>query len=287
MTFIKKFKNIFGLNSYIDPIKKDTVSTTSTLGSQQINDPAKEALLATLKSMGSHLGFIDKIEIFGNHKLIIIIHDTPFINVSVSKVIYRILSRLIELRLTYLVAIDGAHSGDIDTGWLKGITDYSLKAEIVNSLFEKGELTAVEYLHMTSNTPFILFGPEDKELYDQAAKLWVEITPLWKFINKDRTEAQLQKALNDPSLRPLCYKFVEFENLDHKRADKILENVLNKMNEINCNIAVLICKGNLPEYISTNAKNEMISYVIINPSKASEDDIREYESRLNRQVKNS
>lgn len=279
---IMGFMKIFGRNSQTDAIKSETKSTNFNY--HQIRDPKKKALLATLRSMNSYLGLINKIEIFGDHKLIIIIHDTPFINVSVSEVIYRILSRLIELRLIPIVAIDGAHSGDVSTGWLKGITDYSLRGEVVDTLFEQGKLTAVEYLHVKSNTPFILFGPEDEQLYDQAAKLWVELAPLWKFINEDRSGAQIQKALNDPSLRSLCYKFAEFDTLDHKRADKILENMLNKMGEVNQDIAALVCKGNLPQYISTKAEDEFISYVIINPSNTSVDDINEYEKRLNEQV---
>jgi hypothetical protein len=253
-----------------------------------IKSAKKEALLATLKKMDTdhpEIGLLHEIQDFRDEKLIIIINDVLFVNIGVQKVIAHLIDYFTRVRLLSLVGCDGA-AGDVDTGWLKNIKDQKLRSDIVDSLLLSGKLTGIEYCHVYCSTPFVLFGPEDKELYSRAGKLWEKITPLRNFLDKDKTESRIKEAMNNPKLAPLFTDFQEFIELDRRRAKAMANNQLRKMMEIGTETSAIICRGNLPKYIAEELSDQRISYAIIDPAKVAADDKNTYEKMFSEQNKN-
>jgi len=248
----------------------------------------KKLLLEALQKMHSSIGIIRITQDFGDDKLIVIIHGNRFINPDVQGVIALLIRYLVQIRVISLVGCDGAF-GDVDTDWIKtakdGDTpvkiDQNTQRSIVDALLKAGELKGVEVARMLSSTPFTLFGPESKELYDRAAGLWEELTPLRDLLNRcatpEQQETTLREAMNSPQWKPLVAKFMEFVELDHQRANAIVDRMLEKMRGMNLQTSVIECQGNLPEYISNELSRRRISYIIIDPTKTTPDDIEKYE----------
>jgi len=125
----------------------------------------KTALLTILRQMHTQLGFVKQVRGTSDGKLLVILENSAFTNVSVQQAIYRILNYLVEIRVLNLVGCDGA-CGEVDTGWLRNVRDQNLRTQMTDSLFKDGKLTGVEYCHIYSTTPFVLFGVDDKDLWD-------------------------------------------------------------------------------------------------------------------------
>ena len=247
----------------------------------------KTAILATLRTMHSEhpeIGLVRDIKDLGGEKIVLVIHDTPFVNVSIQKVIAVLIDRLVKLRFLSLVGCDGS-SGEIDTGWLKDIRYQEFRDSIIDSLLESGKLTGLEYCHIYSSTPFVLLGTEDKKMYDQAAAVWEKLTPLRNFLDEEKTERRIREAMNIPKLKPLFDDFQEFLKLDQRRANVMVNNILRTMKEMDIEISALICRGNLPEYVVKDLSQRGISYVIIDPARAADDDKKTYEKIFEQQRK--
>lgn len=246
-----------------------------------------KALLATLRKMNSNypeIGLVRDILDCGDEKLMMIIQDTPFINIRVQKVIAHLIDYLTKIRVLSLVGCDGASGGvEISTDWLKRIKDQRLRSDVVDALFEEGKLTGLEYCHVFSSTPFVLFAPEDKKLYEQSVALWKKITPLRNFIDEEKTESRIMQAMNTPKWKPLFDDFQEFLILEQRRASAMVDNLDRKMQEMEVQTSALICKGNLPQNIVAELSQRRISYVIVDPAKAAADDKKTYEKMLSQQ----
>ena len=246
------------------------------------------ALLATLRTMHSEhpeIGLVRDIQDLDSEKLMVVIHDSTFLNVSIQKVIAYLIDRLTKLRLLNIVGCDGAFRGELDTGWLKNIRDQEIRKTIADTLLKQGKLTGLEYCHIYSSTPFVYFGSEDEELYFQSGAIWEKITPLRNFLDEEKTVARINVAMNTPELKPLFDDFQEFLKLEQRRAKTMVDNLLRKMQEMGSETSALICRGNLPKHVIEELSHRRISYVVIDPAKAADDDRKTYEKMFEDQRK--
>jgi len=62
------------------------------------------------------------------------------------------------------ISLEGA-DGYIDTNWFKAFPDKDIRKEAADYFVKKGQLTAAEYLSITSDYPIILYGAETREYY--------------------------------------------------------------------------------------------------------------------------
>jgi hypothetical protein len=221
-----------------------------------------------------------------DNRLLAIISGPRYTNQRVARALGRIIAALLSRRLTNLIATDGGW-GDIDVSWIKNISDPELKNQLAENMFSSGELTAGEYIAITSPMPFVLFGADDQELHRQATLLWAELTPLWRYVGEHHPSAEqmLTVLQRDRKLKKLYPKFLEFNKLDHRRASLILGNVLEKMKAMHTPQAALICIGNLPRYIGAEAQELHVSHIIIDIAGAAEGDVESYQRHLTERLK--
>lgn len=270
------------------------------------NYSKKEALIIILRNIlmeksGEKLGEMIEINSYDDNKLLIILHDFSFLNFNNFTSTTRIIQSFCLLRRINLIACDGAiNCVEIDTGWLSNIGNLDLKDTIIKSLYEESKrLTPVEFCHIWAKNepnalPFILFGPEDEKLYYKANELYIQYAPLREYLLKNgNTELAVSNALKIPEFQPLFKYFMEFDKVDHERAEIILQNVLNKMDEIKTESAIFVGKGNIPKYISEITNKKKISHIIIDPNKGDKsnglnynDNIDEFEKRIKEQYEN-
>jgi hypothetical protein len=242
----------------------------------------RKALLAWLEGcIRKDEGYVTQVIDQHDDKLLVIVHNTPYINGQADRRIVDILTSIVRQRLVRLVATDGGY-GDVDTSWVK-LDDRNMAKGITDELFRTGKLTAVEYVHMnmSSTVPFDLFGAEDKELHEKSILLWNTLEPLWTFLSEDPTPSQVQRASSTPRLGALFPKMYEFIDIEKLRAEAICDNVLRKMEELHLDVAVVVCKGNLPELLLDEAKSRSISCAEVNILRAREkDDLSTYKESL-------
>lgn len=241
----------------------------------------RNALINNLVAMPEDSGISAVVHDCNDDKLLAIISGPRYTNQRVARALGRIIAALLSRRLTNLIATDGGW-GDIDVSWLRNISDPELRKQITENMFSSGELTAGEYVAITSQMPFVLFGAEDQDLHRQATLLWAELAPLWKYIgvHHPSVEQMLAVLQHDRKLKKLYPTFLEFNKLDHQRASVILSNVLEKMRVIHTPQAALICIGNLPRYIGAESQEIHLSHIIIDIAGAAEGDVESYQEHL-------
>jgi len=90
--------------------------------------------------------------------------------------ISRILEELIRHHGVDLVAVEGADE-IIDTGWFKALPDMQSRQVAADHFLKKGEITGAEFLSITSNYPFTIYGVEDRNLYIKNLNLFLKAYP--------------------------------------------------------------------------------------------------------------
>ncbi|MFH0764513.1 MAG: sugar phosphate nucleotidyltransferase [Candidatus Omnitrophota bacterium] len=114
-------------------------------------------------------------------KLIVHIQDAHC-NYEAQSNIVKILEGLVKNYSFGLVAVEGA-DGFIDTSWFKAFPDDEVRKEVADYFMKKGEITGPEFLSITTNLPFKLFGAETRSYYIQNLNAFTSSYPL-----KDETE---------------------------------------------------------------------------------------------------
>jgi hypothetical protein len=244
----------------------------------------RDALVTVLKAMQKKVGFVGPIVEGRDRRLLVIFRDSPITNISVIENTRVILSRLTDLRLIDLVGTEGAPKGELDTSLLTSIPDKNIQKKTIDGLMSKGRLSAAEYVAMNSTTPIHLYGAEDWPLYLQARDVWLKLAPLWEYLHEHEasmSQENLAKAVNtDPKLTQLARDYQQFDELVRRRADVFVTNLLQGMSEFDCEACALICRGHLPEYISSVADRKSLSHVIIDLAKTTKDQLRVYEELI-------
>lgn len=116
---------------------------------------------------------------------------------------------------------------------------------------------------------------EDETLYRRATEIWNELEPLWTAAaNPPVPHAIIAKDMS---------KFQQFDQLDHERARLFAAKLLDKMRTQNTDTSLLICRGNLPEYICVEFAKRQVSYCVVEPAVTSPSSIEAYKERMRRQ----
>jgi len=110
-----------------------------------------------------------------NGKLIIHIQDAHC-NYEAQTNIAKILEHLIKQYNINLVAVEGA-DGIVDTSWFKAFPDAEIRKEVADYFMKKGEITGTEFLSITSDYPFTIYGVEDRNYYIKNLNSFLESYP--------------------------------------------------------------------------------------------------------------
>ena len=109
-------------------------------------------------------------------KLVIHIQDAHC-NYEAQSNIVKILECLIKNDGLGLVSVEGA-DGFIDTSWFKAFPDADIRKEVADYFMKKGEITGPEYLSITSDYQFKLFGAETRAYYIENLNAFTSSYPL-------------------------------------------------------------------------------------------------------------
>ncbi|MFH1790652.1 MAG: hypothetical protein ABH885_01540, partial [Candidatus Omnitrophota bacterium] len=90
--------------------------------------------------------------------------------------IAKILEYLIKEYNVNFVAVEGA-DGIVDTSWFKAFPDNDIKQEVADYFMKKGEITGAEFLSITSDYPFTIYGAEDRKYYVENLNSFLESYP--------------------------------------------------------------------------------------------------------------
>ena len=110
-----------------------------------------------------------------NGKLVIHIQDAHC-NYEAQTNIARILEHTIKKYGVDLACVEGA-DGVVDTAWFKNFPDAKTCKEAADHFMKKGKLTGAEFLSITKNYPFTMYGVEDRELYAKNYVSFLESYP--------------------------------------------------------------------------------------------------------------
>lgn len=108
-------------------------------------------------------------------KLVIHIQDAHC-NFEAQENIAKILDNLIKNYNVNFVAVEGA-DGIVDTSWFRAFPDPEIRREVARYFMKKGEITGVEFLSITNDYPFTLYGAEDKKYYIKNLNSFLESYP--------------------------------------------------------------------------------------------------------------
>lgn len=125
-------------------------------------------------------------------RLIVHIQDAHC-NFEAQSNIVKILENLIRNYSLNFVSVEGAE-GFVDTSWFKSFPDEDVRKEVATYFMKKGEITGPEFLSITTDYPFKLFGAETKEYYIENLNAFTSSYPF-----KEETEkyyTQIKTILN-------------------------------------------------------------------------------------------
>lgn len=123
----------------------------------------KSALAIDTLAIPRDYGIIKERANGGNGKLVLYIQDAHC-NYEAQNNISKILEYLIKNYKIDFVAVEGA-DGIVDTSWFKAFPDEDIKREVADYFMKKGEITGAEFLSITSDLPFTIYGAEDRKYY--------------------------------------------------------------------------------------------------------------------------
>ena len=101
---------------------------------------------------------------------VIIIPTRVLDRYAFEKGVMRLLEFLVQKHNLRLVMPEGA-SGTLDVTWFKSFPDHDIRAQVADEFMQKGEITGLEVLMITSDYPIDARGIDDAELHRQCAEL--------------------------------------------------------------------------------------------------------------------
>jgi len=118
----------------------------------------------------------------GGRKLVVHIQDAHC-NYEAQSNIANILEHFIKNYDIKFVAVEGA-DGIVDTSWFKEFPDAEIRNEVADYFMKKGEITGAEFLSITSDYPFAIYGAEDKKYYIENLNTFLASYPYKEQFNK-------------------------------------------------------------------------------------------------------
>ena len=126
-----------------------------------------------------------------------------------------ILKRLIEQQNLKLILVEGG-SGDVGLSYLRGFGSPENRKDVAEKYLKLGILSGEEYLDIVSDTPLILWGVEQEDLYQQNVKAFLDVESLQAAAKpvldslRDAVNA-LKPVVSDPALLELEAKRTAFD----------------------------------------------------------------------------
>ncbi|MFA6141911.1 MAG: hypothetical protein WC738_01260 [Candidatus Omnitrophota bacterium] len=148
-------------------------------------------------------------------KFIVHIQDAHC-NYEAQSNIVKIVEGLIKNYNLGLVSVEGA-DGFIDTSWFKAFPDDEVRKEVADYFMKKGEITGPEFLSITTDLPFKLFGAETRSYYIQNLNAFTASYPLKgeteKYFNSIKTVlSRLKGYIYSEELKALDAKVQDYES---------------------------------------------------------------------------
>jgi len=179
--------------------------------------PEQQAAAATPDKINipRDVGII-KSKFVGNDPRFIINIQDAHCNYEAQSNIIKILESLIKNDNLSFVAVEGA-DGLIDTSWFKAFPDEDVRREVATYFMKKGEITGPEFLSITSDYDFRLFGAETREYYVQNLSAFTSSYPLKeateKYYNDIKTVLnRLKGYIYSDDLKAMDAKIQDYES---------------------------------------------------------------------------
>ena len=184
----------------------------------------KSALAVDSLTIPRDYGTIKERSNGGNGKLVLYIQDAHC-NYEAQTNIARILEYLIKNYKVDFVSVEGA-DGIVDTSWFKAFPDEDIKQEVADYFMKKGEITGAEFLSITSDYPFTIYGAENRKYYIDNLNSFLESYPYKEEFLKYYTSVKsalgkLKKYIYTKQLRRLDNKVIGHKDKKIKFADYI------------------------------------------------------------------
>ena len=159
-----------------------------------------------------------------NGKIVLYIQDAHC-NYEAQSNIANILEYLIKNYNVDFVAVEGA-DGIVDTSWFKAFPDNDIKREVADYFMKKGEITGAEFLSITSDYPFTIYGAEDRKYYVENLNSFLESYPYKEefvryYTSVKITLDKLKKYIYTKELLAIDSKVTEHKEKKIKFADYI------------------------------------------------------------------
>ena len=158
----------------------------------------------------------------GNGKFVVYIQDAHC-NYEAQNNISKILEYLIKNYNLDFVAVEGA-DGIVDTSWFKAFPDEDIKREVADYFMKKGEITGAEFLSITSDYPFTIYGAEDRKFYIDNLNSFLQSYPhkeeFLKYYNDIKQAlGKLKNYIYSKELKELDAKVIAHKDKELKFAD--------------------------------------------------------------------
>ncbi|UCD55716.1 MAG: hypothetical protein JSV93_02715, partial [Candidatus Omnitrophota bacterium] len=155
-------------------------------------------------------------------KLVIHIQDAHC-NYEAQQNITKILEYLLKNYNINFVAVEGA-DGIVDTSWFKAFPDAEIRKEVADYFMEKGEITGAEFLSITSDYPFTIYGAESRKHYVKNLNSFLESYPYKDEFQKYYTGLKtvlnkLKRFIYTKELIDLDRKVIQHKEKEVKFAD--------------------------------------------------------------------
>jgi len=191
------------------------------LAARKDADPAAEISVDSI-AISKDIGSIKTRHSGKNGKLIIHLQDAHC-NYEAQQNIARILEHLVKNYGVNFVAVEGA-DGIVDTSWFKAFPDAEIREEVADYFMKKGEITGTEFLSITSDHSFTIYGAEDRKYYIENLNSFLESYPYKEEFHKHYTNiktalGKLKRFIYTKELMILDRKINAHKAKDIKFAD--------------------------------------------------------------------
>jgi hypothetical protein len=161
-----------------------------------------------------NIGTVKETHLGDNGKLVIHIQDAHC-NYEAQSNIARILEHIIRKYKVNLVAVEGA-DGVVNTEWFKAFPDSEIRRDVADYFMKKGELTGTEFLSITKDYPFTIYGAEDRKTYQKNLIAFLESYPYKEefkkfYANVKSALGRLKKFIYTKELSELDKKVIQHE----------------------------------------------------------------------------
>ncbi|MBN1354589.1 MAG: hypothetical protein JW994_07995 [Candidatus Omnitrophica bacterium] len=196
----------------------------ATIDDRGVSAKTDSASVVSLDNIGisTQIGTIKNRYRGKDSRLIIHIQDAHC-NYEAQTNISKILEELIKNYHIDFVAVEGA-DGVVDTSWFKAFPDAEIRREVADYFMKKGEITGAEFLSITSDYPFTIYGAENRDYYVKNLNSFLESYPykdeFVKYYSDVKTAlSRFKKYIYSKELAELDEKITEHKRKEIQFAD--------------------------------------------------------------------